>query len=624
MNLVKESLFLLGGVLIIASGWIVQHFASPGTSILIKLLAIISFALGFGGIALLPIDLTATTKYEEETENVQPNETYTSWLVTYWSTFLLAWTILPLVRESLRSGQFTFRSRFAVGCRKAVRGYILLLLVAVVSILVMAVKMHSWHVIPVLMALGNTYGLLLVSLLLGYGLVDVPRKLWQMANPQYELRKTRILASSADEALDDVVWELQDCEALVDDAATRAGDCTNDNLDGTQPANTNGMDLSYAACLDQLLVLRKSTATLSPELQRRRASCHRRNDDNENDNDENDLDNSNGPPSRDYLARLHARLQAAQADVVSAEQLWNTVVAKSRLYSALVEGTIPRPMRGSTEASDSLSRSRSKCNNLVAYLEYFWLVYARNTFYRLLGMACAGLSGAVLWSEATLAVPWKYMSPFSIALDLFDKGDRGILFQIAAMVPLLYMSICVYGSLFKLSLFGRYRLRGDHQSPAVALVFNAQYLVRLQFPLGYNYLFLIKYDTSTTDCAFSHVMSDMSTVPFFGTSFSVYAPLLIIALCAFTLCNGYARLLALLGIDHEDAILLADPETLDGKVNEGISLLERHARAEANATKHSPNKDASRSRLIQMSSISPTREDDDDAEAKSGWKAGIV
>jgi hypothetical protein len=70
-------------------------------------------------------------------------------------------------------------------------------------------------------------------------------------------------------------------------------------------------------------------------------------------------------------------------------------------------------------------------------------------------------------------------------------------------------------------------------------------------------------------------MSNMETVPFFGTNFSIYAPLLILALCGFTLCNGYARLLALLRIEHEDAILLGDQETLENKVNEGITLLRR-------------------------------------------------
>ena len=78
----------------------------------------------------------------------------------------------------------------------------------------------------------------------------------------------------------------------------------------------------------------------------------------------------------------------------------------------------------------------------------------------------------------------------------------------------------------------------------------------------------VKYDTLSTDCAFALVLSNMV----FGTSFSIYAPLLILALCGFTLCDGYARLLALLRIDHEDAILLGGRETLETKVDENITL----------------------------------------------------
>lgn len=79
-------------------------------------------------------------------------------------------------------------------------------------------------------------------------------------------------------------------------------------------------------------------------------------------------------------------------------------------------------------------------------------------------------------------------------------------------------------------------------------------------------------------------MSNMETVPFLGTSFSVYAPLLILALCGFTLCNGYARLVSALGMEHEDAILLGDSETLEAKVNEGITLLRRSGDRTATAT----------------------------------------
>ena len=80
-----------------------------------------------------------------------------------------------------------------------------------------------------------------------------------------------------------------------------------------------------------------------------------------------------------------------------------------------------------------------------------------------------------------------------------------------------------------------------------------------------------------THCAFNNIMSDMSTIPFFGTSFSVYAPLLILAVCLFTLCDFYPKILRFLGIEHEDALLLGDEDELADKVNEGIQLMKRDA-----------------------------------------------
>jgi hypothetical protein len=68
----------------------------------------------------------------------------------------------------------------------------------------------------------------------------------------------------------------------------------------------------------------------------------------------------------------------------------------------------------------------------------------------------------------------------------------------------------------------------------------------------------------------------MDVVPLFGKAFPVYAPLLILFLCAFTLCNIYAKVMNLLGFEHQDALLVGDRETLDEKVNEGKTLLNQH------------------------------------------------
>jgi len=52
-----------------------------------------------------------------------------------------------------------------------------------------------------------------------------------------------------------------------------------------------------------------------------------------------------------------------------------------------------------------------------------------------------------------------------------------------------------------------------------------------------------------------------------GTSFSVYAPLLILVLCVFTVYNDYPRLVAILGMEHEDALLIRDEENLESQLN---------------------------------------------------------
>ena len=514
------------------------------------------------------------------------NATYVPWLVTYWSTMFLAFTILPLSRETLLSGYFSITSRMRDGCRKAARAYVLMAIVGITSVIVLAVYLRDIHIIPVIMALGNTYGLLLVCLLLGYGLVDLPRRWWRQACPASELRRARIMAGSADEALFDAVWELQDCEESIDAAVSAIEDARQSSAHaGTGEGFENE---AYTKCVDKLLKWRDKTATLSPELERRRTASHRRNQDNGQIENNAELMGEDGAaPTIEALAKLGARLKRAQANVVSAEQKWNSLVSRARWFADLTEGEGPPPpdsavtprRNARVQTAEPLVVDQS--NTMKGKMRYCWTRYFRSSSYRAMGMLTAGMSVMVLWSEATLAIPIN-LSPFALFLGVADKGERrGILYQVAAMIPLLYMSVCIFSSLFKLSIFGPFCLRGRKQSPGVALVFNAQYLVRLQFPLIYNYLLVLKYDTSSTTCAFSKVMSHMETVPFFGTSFNIYAPLLILAFCAFTLVNGYARLLGLLGFEHEDMVYLSDQETLDSKENEGITLIRRHGERQA-------------------------------------------
>jgi hypothetical protein len=57
----ESTLGILFGIFFVLAAFLVYHFAAPKTPKLILFLVTLSFTLGFGGIALLPIDLTVTT-----------------------------------------------------------------------------------------------------------------------------------------------------------------------------------------------------------------------------------------------------------------------------------------------------------------------------------------------------------------------------------------------------------------------------------------------------------------------------------------------------------------------------------------------------------------------------------
>lgn len=421
--------------------------------------------------------------------------------------------------------------------------------IVIIVIVWLAIHLHSLNVIPVLLTIANTYGLLLVSLLLGYGLVALPRSIWQKAIPEHELRKVQIMAVSADEALYEAVWELQDCEYAIDSMVSRIVD-----LD-----DNDRMDIYYKFCVNDLLQRKHETAQLKPELHMRRTPIEQRRSDSEYLNEEdaytrsNDNDDRGRKPSMDELIELNRRLKHAQESLYNTDKRWESIVERSQYFHK-----ISHEWRG----------------------RLMWVKYFRMILFRFIAIVAMLLSCVILWSEATLSLPYN-LSPFAILQETLSNKDGNstgyddFLFQIAALIPLLYMSMCVSSSIFKLTMFGPFALRGYRQSHGVALVLNSQFLARLIFPLGYNYLLMLKYDTSA--CAFSTFLGQMNVVPLFGTTFSIYAPLLIIALCFFTLFNIYPKLMNLLRIEHEDAILIGDEETINTKVNEGILLLRRRA-----------------------------------------------
>ena len=103
---------------------------------------------------------------------------------------------------------------------------------------------------------------------------------------------------------------------------------------------------------------------------------------------------------------------------------------------------------------------------------------------------------------------------------------------------------------------------------------------------GYNYLLLLRYSASD-NTGFMELMSNMTVIPLLGTNFNVYAPLLMVLLIIFTVFNGYARLLKLVNIYHED--LMGSEEEYEERIAEGQRLVARNKGKRNQNSTHRPS-----------------------------------
>uniref|UniRef100_A0A8R1EBZ5 Uncharacterized protein n=1 Tax=Caenorhabditis japonica TaxID=281687 RepID=A0A8R1EBZ5_CAEJA len=133
------------------------------------------------------------------------------WRVVYWSAQMLTWLILPLLQSYVTAGNFTIfgKIRAAVINNALYYGiYSLCFLAILIYAMIKGVSINIENVKVILVSASNTWGLFLLVVLLGHGLVELPRSLWHHGNRHYRLRRTYFdiekLASEKSEAEENV------------------------------------------------------------------------------------------------------------------------------------------------------------------------------------------------------------------------------------------------------------------------------------------------------------------------------------------------------------------------------------------------------------------------------------
>lgn len=181
----------------VVSGALLYQLAHPDVRLPCKVTVFFAWALAFTVIWVTPLDLDA--------DHAASALLFPVWNATYWCVSLLTWLLIPL-QQACRvaaaaamatlfaphrpnsnprvadydSGHFTVRDKLKDAFRANVRFYVVaLVLISVVGVTAAATSgLRPDELVGLGMALANVWGMLLMVLLLGYGLVDIPRKLW--------------------------------------------------------------------------------------------------------------------------------------------------------------------------------------------------------------------------------------------------------------------------------------------------------------------------------------------------------------------------------------------------------------------------------------------------------------
>lgn len=458
----------------------------------------------------------------------------------YWLSFSMTWVLLPMLQSYNEAGGFTRGARLKYALRVNLKFYGAagVLFVAFLLYVLIRKRLTRDELVGFLVCLANVGGLLLVVLLLGYGLVEVPRRLWHRANHVVTMKEALYSASQAWVELEEARERLSEVTAVVRHYSQSIA-----NHDRLRPY----MDLveenlpqrdseAAAASLDAPRASPLSAAALS-ELSLYQQMKERE-------------------LNEDALAFLNQQLKAAVRNYSLMEYQWIEVADRAIESEDVVEYEANRTLPPTV---DSFSQ------RVLWKFRVFWLP----SLLRGLAVVTCGMSLVIVWSEVTIGFGVN-LSPFSHMVKAAQDDAHVAVSQLSAILPLTYMSACCYFSLFQLRLLELYHMRGHKRTDEDSLLYNASYMLRLPAPLGYNYLKLIRIQQG----AFWEVVAQMDVIPFFGGLFNTYFPIIILLFSLATFFNVYGRVLRTLGITRFEY----RSEFNDDSVAEGQMLLRKERR----------------------------------------------
>ncbi|XP_072289588.1 G-protein coupled receptor-associated protein LMBRD2B-like [Eucyclogobius newberryi] len=531
---------------------------------LVLLGTLLAWYLCFLIVFVLPFDVSTTIYKQCLVDNVAASEPKACeqpwsyipdgvlpvfWRVVYWTSQCLTWLLLPFMQSYARSGAFsrTGKIKTALIENAIYYGTYLLLFVTLLIYVVIHLKWTFTfrELQTVCITAANTWGLFLLVLLLGYGLVEIPRSYWLSSDPAFLLNKTYFKVAkmatekaAAEEDLADVMEEVAAAHQSV------------------------SINSSLRKRVDT--ILSKCPAEYQEEMARDK---------------EGSPGSHNVVPSVGGLVTLHKKVISAVQRNTRVLVQW-PILLHQAFHLEDVSKSKASPVRYFMHSLDS-ARPPGWIRRFLytPAVEWYWECVLKQFFYKLMAVLLCFLSVTVVWSECTFFSTKPVLSLLAIFVQTAELYYSYICMELVCFVGILFLCVCVYSTVFRIRFFNYYYLVPHHQTDSYSLQFSGMLFCRLTPPLCLNFLGLVHMDPAVSNLnrirtSYTSVMGSMSLLSFISHGFYIYYPMLILLLCFATYYNLGSRCLNLLGF-HQ---YITDDEITSDLIDEGKDLIRREKR----------------------------------------------
>ncbi|PSS21491.1 LMBR1 domain-containing protein 2 A like [Actinidia chinensis var. chinensis] len=462
------------------------------------------------------------------------------WSWSYWNTFLLTWAVVPLIQGFEDAGDFTVTERLKTSIHVNLVFYLIVGSVGLFGLVLLIVMSKKWSdVLGLAMAGSNTFGLVTGAFLLGFGLSEVPKSIWRNAD---WITRQKVLSHKISKMavkLDDAHQELSN--AIV------VAQATSKQMSKRDPLRP------YMDVIDVMLVeMFREDPSFEPQGGRL---------------GENDMDYDTDEKS---MATLRRHLRKAKEEYYRYKSEYMTYVMEALELEDTVKNYERRSATGWKFVSSLKPERTGKSGPLFDTTEFIWRCILRNQLEKLMAVILGCMSAAILLAEATLLPSAVDLSLFSVFIK--SAGKQEVLVQVFAFVPLMYMCVCTYYSLFKVGMMMFYSLT-PRQTSSVSLLMICSMVARYAPPISYNFLNLIRIDGKKT--IFEERMGNIDdAVPLFGTGFNKIYPLIMVMYTLLVVSNFFDRVINFFG-NWKIFRFQTDAEDTDGFDPSGLIILQK-------------------------------------------------